>query len=85
VYEFVAPGPGSYRFSTAGSSFDTVLAIFDSCDGPAIMCNDDTSLELQSELIVDLQGGDKLLVVVDGHDPNDFGPFVLSVDEVEEP
>jgi hypothetical protein len=82
VYEFVAPGPGSYRFDTAGSSFDTVLSIFDACDGPALVCNDDASFELQSELTIDLDGGEKLLVVVDGHDPGDFGPFVLSVDKL---
>jgi hypothetical protein len=82
LYEFVAPGPGSYRFNTAGSSFDTVLSVFDTCGGPPLACNDDAGFELHSELIVDLDGGDKLLVAVDGHDPADFGPFVLSVEEI---
>lgn len=82
VYEFVAPGPGSYRFDTAGSSFDTVLSIFDACEGPALACNDDANFELQSELIVDLDGGDKRLIVVDGHESDDFGPFVLNVSQL---
>jgi hypothetical protein len=82
VYEFIAPGPGVYRFDTEGSSFDTVLSVFEACDGPAIACNDDVGLELQSTLTVELDGGEKLLVVVDGHDPDDFGPFVLNVEEV---
>jgi hypothetical protein len=82
VYEFVAPGPGSYRFDTAGSSFDTILYTLDACDGPPLLCNDDANFELQSELIVALEGGQKVLVAVDGHDANDFGPFVLNVDEL---
>jgi hypothetical protein len=82
LYEFVAPGPGSYRFSTAGSSFDTVLSMFDACADPALACNDDVDFELHSELIVELDGGDKRLVVVDGHDPDDFGAFVLTVEQL---
>lgn len=82
VYEFVAPGPGSYRFDTTGSSFDTVLSIFDTCAGPPLACNDDAGFELHSELIVELAGGEKVMVAVDGHDPNDLGPFVLSVEEI---
>lgn len=82
VYEFVAPGPGAYRFDTAGSSFDTVISIFDTCDGPPLACNDDAGFELQSELIIELDGGQKVLVAVDGHEPEDFGPFVLSVEKL---
>jgi hypothetical protein len=82
VYEFVAPGPGSYRFDTAGSSFDTVLYTLDACDGAPLQCNDDANFTLQSELIVDLDGGQKVLIAVDGHHVGDFGPFELHVDAI---
>jgi hypothetical protein len=81
VFEFVAPGPATYRFDTAGSSFDTVLYTLDACDGPPLDCSDDVDFTFQSEVIVDLEGGQKLTLVVDGHDSDDFGAFVLNVDE----
>ncbi|MFO7561338.1 MAG: hypothetical protein R6X02_01740 [Enhygromyxa sp.] len=79
VYQFVAPGPGSYRFDTFGSSFDTVLYLLDECDGPPLACNDDAGFDLQSELVVQLAGGEQVLVVVDGFGPGDAGHFLLNV------
>jgi hypothetical protein len=82
VYEFVAPGPGSYRFDTFGSSFDTVLYALDECDGPPLACNDDADFDLQSELVLQLAGGQQVLIVVDGFGPGDAGPFLLNVEEL---
>lgn len=86
VFEFLAQGPGSYRFSTAGSSFDTVLYTLDSeqgCGGQPLQCNDDANFELQSELTVELAGGERVLVVVDGNDDNDFGAFELLAEKLD--
>lgn len=82
VYQFVAPGPGSYRFDTFGSSFDTVLYVLDECAGPPLACNDDAGFDLQSELVLQLAGGQHLLIVVDGVGPDDAGPFLLNVKKV---
>ncbi len=82
IYEFHPPGPSTYRFDTVGSSFDTVLYALTACDEAPLVCNDDTDFELHSELIVDVSGGDKLLIVVDGHDSDDVGPFVLNVEQL---
>ena len=49
--------------------------------GGEIACNDDSNFELQSELILEVSGCEKLLIAVDGHGPEDFGPFVLTGDE----
>ena len=52
VFEFLAQGAGSYRFSTAGSSFDTVLYTLDDeqgCGGQPLECNDDANFELLAE------------------------------------
>lgn len=82
VYQFVAPGPGSYRFDTFGSSFDTVLYALDDCAGAPLICNDDAGFDLQSELVVDLVGGQKILIIVDGFGPTDAGPFLLNVQQL---
>jgi hypothetical protein len=66
MYRFIAPGPGLYRFHTFGSAFDTVLYVWDECDGPEIACSDDANFELQSEVVVALEGGDHVWVFVDG-------------------
>jgi hypothetical protein len=82
LYEFVAPGPGSYRFDTFGSSFDTVLYALDECEEAPLACNDDADFDIQSELVLNLAGGQHVMIVVDGFGPGDAGPFLLNVEEV---
>ena len=81
MYRFVAPGPGPYRFHTFGSAFDTVLYVWDECDGPELGCSDDANLELQSEVVVELAGGQEVWVVVDGVD-GASGPYQLNVQKL---
>lgn len=40
-YSFKPTSSGRYEFSTAGSSYDTVLAVFRTSDGFEVACNDD--------------------------------------------
>lgn len=82
IYQFIAPGPGSYRFDTFGSSFDTVLYALDECAGAPLICNDDAGFDLQSELVLALTGGEQVMVVVDGFGPDDAGPFLLNVTQL---
>lgn len=82
LYRFVAPGPGTYRFDTSGSSFDTVIYTMEECGGPPYACNDDDNFDLQSELILELDGGEKVLLAVDGFGPGDSGPYLLNVEEL---
>ncbi len=82
MYRFVAPGPGLYRFHTFGSAFDTVLYVWDECEGPELGCSDDANLELQSEVVVELAGGQAVWVTVDGSDSAAFGPYQLNVQKL---
>ena len=82
IYRFVAPGPGTYHFSTKGSSFDTVLYALEDCAEAPIACNDDAGFELHSELTVELAGGAQTLIVVDGHGEDELGEFVLAVEKL---
>lgn len=64
--EFIAPATDYYRFDTAGSDYETALALLgDSCDGDELACTADPS-EPQVELIERVQEGERVLLVVDG-------------------
>jgi uncharacterized protein YkwD len=63
---FVAPASGTYRFSTIGSDFDTVLhARAATCDGAVLACNDD-AVEQSSEVSLTLAKNEAILLIVDG-------------------
>ncbi|WP_437636264.1 MXAN_6577-like cysteine-rich protein [Sorangium sp. So ce854] len=82
VYSFTAPDNGIYIFNTFGSSFDTVLQVYDgSCAGTPLRCNDDAGGP-QSRLTVNLVAGQTVLVVVDGRSTN-RGDYVLQVDRFD--
>jgi hypothetical protein len=64
---FTAPATDYYLFSTAGSSFDTVLGVLASCGGAELACNQNISAQsAQSELVRKIERGQQVLVVVDG-------------------
>ena len=65
-YVFVAPATAAYTFDTLGSSFDTVLTILDGCNGVELACNDD-GIDKQSKITLDLQAGQRVILVVDGY------------------
>lgn len=65
-FAFTAPSAGDYSFSSAGSSFDTVLYVLDSCSGPELACNDDAGGST-SEVLVPLAAGQQVIVVLDGY------------------
>lgn len=81
---FLPQQTGTYRFDTLGSSFDTVLYLFEGqCGGPTVACNDNISdFELSSQLEVDLVAGGLYTVIVDGFGGVQ-GDFLLNVDFVE--
>lgn len=84
VYQFTAPSDDYYRFSTAGSSFDTVLYLLDdACDGAELACNDDDGQLQTSEIIRQLDAGARVLVVADGK--SDEGALHLLAENVSCP
>ncbi len=40
-YRFDAPASADYRFETCGANYDTILSIYDVCDGVELACNND--------------------------------------------
>jgi len=83
VYAFVAPRAGTYRFSTEGTGFDTVLTVFRGAD--EIGCNDDVASGTLTSLVsVDLGACDEVRIVVDGFSGSTSGDFTLAVSGKEE-
>lgn len=82
VFSWTAPRAGTYRIDTGGSDFDTVLYVLDGgCTGAELDCNDDAEKSLQSELTVTLRAGQTVVIVVDGYDETESGPFSLNINE----
>jgi len=63
--------------SLCGSEFDTTLAVFDSCGGIELACNDDYC-DLQSELTIDLIAGQTYLIRVAGYN-DQMGEYALTI------
>ena len=53
--------------SLMGSSFDTTLAIYDSCGGTELACNDDAMGTLQSEIQLPVDEGTSYLIRIAGY------------------
>jgi hypothetical protein len=83
VHRFTAPEAGTYTIDTAGSDYDTVLAVFDAdCSGEELACNDDVAGEdpslFTSEVTVSLDAGQTIFIVVDGA-LNESGAYTLNI------
>lgn len=69
----------TYRISTTGSSFDTVLYVLEGCAGGVLECNDDGS-NRHSRVTVDARAYQDYVIVVDGYRRTDNGPFQLFIE-----
>jgi hypothetical protein len=86
-FVWVAPFSGRFLVETAGSTFDTLLAVIDGfCFGPELGCNDDGAPDLTSRVEVDLFAGQTVTFVVDSFQqgPADVVVTVTEVPVVDE-
>ncbi|WP_437831498.1 Kelch repeat-containing protein [Sorangium sp. So ce1153] len=67
AFLWTSPDTGEFRFSTEGSSYDTLLQILNPATGESLGCNDDASGTLLSSLAVSLSANQQVRVVVDGY------------------
>jgi len=84
VYAFTPPSDMSVDISLCGSSFDTVLYVYEgSCTGDEVACDDDgcASSDESQVLGVPLNAGTTYYIVVDGKDTPDDGNYTLSISE----
>ena len=82
-HTWTAPDTATYTFSTAGSSFDTVLYVTTGCDGADanLACNDDSG-GLQSAATVALTAGDAVVVTIGAFDARfGTGAYTLTISD----
>jgi hypothetical protein len=78
VFRWVAPETGTYSFSLEHSTFNTVLSLVETCDGPELSCNnDDGPGGYWSRIDHTVMAGQELIIVVDGY--YDQGNYRLSI------
>lgn len=80
---YTASCTGKATVSLAGSSYDTMLAVYDGCEcyptsSDMIECNDDTQNSRQSQIIFDAVAGNQYLIEVGGY-ALEAGPGLLTV------
>ena len=82
-YCYTATCTGDVTVSLIGSSFDTMLAVYDGCNCPPrihdlIECNDDANGSFQSEITFAAIAGEQYLIEIGGFS-SDKGPGILNV------
>ena len=81
AFTWTAPAAGEYLFSTAGSTFDTVMTLRTSCTGPELACDDDSAGAQDSLIRRTMTAGQSVLIVIDGFGAS-TGAFVLDIIQV---
>lgn len=82
LFTWTAHSTGSCVFTTASSTYDSVLSLTDSTSGVALGCNDDANGTLQSMVVVNLTAGQQVRVFVDGYSSH-CGSFSLNLYKVD--
>lgn len=77
-FTWTAPSTGSFTFTTAGSSYDTLLLLQDAFTQAPLGCNDDSNGTLQSSVTANLSAGQQIQIAVDGYGSN-CGNFKLNI------
>jgi hypothetical protein len=78
AYYWTAPYAGNFTFTTAGSSYDTVLQVLNDTQSASLGCNDDSNGNAQSTISLGLAAGQKITLVVDGYGAA-CGSFKLNI------
>ena len=87
VFQWQTSIGGNYTFDTIGSNFDTVLALYDDCDGSQteLVCDDDSGGFPESFFASQVQADRLYYIVVSGFDADDTGSFSLNIEGPPEP
>ena len=80
---FTAPAAGTYDFNTFGSSFDTVLSLYDGCDdgngrSMELACSDDAAGSSASQISRDMAAAEAVIVRLSGF-AGASGAYTLTV------
>jgi hypothetical protein len=78
TYSWIPPFSGRFRFSTIGSDFDTVLALYGEDCSTELACNDDAQGDVSSLVDFDVVEGVPITIAVDSFDGGG-GSYLLSI------
>ncbi len=84
LLSWIAPVRDYYVFDTEGSQFDTVLGLFDECEGTEIACNNNVGEGNSSKIVHKLAKDEEVLIAVDGF-AGDQGEAALTIARVSCP
>lgn len=75
---WIAPSAGTWIFTTEGSDFDTILALYEeTCDGEELECNDDTE-GTTSQVSTYLAAGEVIAIAIGGYE-GVTGEYLLTI------
>ncbi|MCA9699709.1 MAG: hypothetical protein KC431_19440, partial [Myxococcales bacterium] len=81
VYSFTAPTADIYRFTTSGSTYDTIMYMRDAICGGQEMCDDDNGPGLTSRIDRMMAQGQTVTIFVDGYGQGQ-GNYTLTVSQL---
>ena len=79
TYKWTVPESGEYRFDTYGSSYDTIINLFNACGGDDNGCYDDTPSEA---IAGEVTGGYTFYIMIDGYD-GAAGQYALNITRLD--
>ena len=77
---FTPDESGFFTISLAGSEFDTILSVFDACNGNELAYNDDDGWLMTSELSLSLEAGTTYIILIEGF-WGDYGEYTLFIEQ----
>ena len=83
IHRWTPTRTASYTLTTDGSSFDTILVVYEECDGSEadIECDDDDGAGSQSSITLDAQAFETYYILVSGYKTEDAGNYTLNITE----
>lgn len=80
-HSYTSASTGLVTISLAGSAFNTTLAVFDSCGGMELACNDDLCDNLYSQIKMNMTEGNTYLIRIAGYN-GATGDYTLTVTSI---
>lgn len=81
-YRFTSTSASAWQFDTNGSTFDTVLSVFDSCGGAELACDDDGGDGVSSLVNISLSANQSVRILVSAFGTGAGGAFSLNISTI---
>lgn len=83
TFAWAAPEDGCYVIDTEDSDYDTILALYDTCGGTELDCDDDGGeTGTTSKLALQATAGESFIIVVDAYSATASGTYSLDINAI---